>query len=176
MTLRSGYHTFSRECLGAALACAGQTSTESTTAFAFVTYYVPLILNDEITVTRMFCCNGTAVSNNLVMGLYDYDLNRLATTATVAQTGAGALQFVALPSTTIGPGRYYMAHQAGNNNAARYLGALMASTVGYTMRSAGLLRQVPGAQGLPDSAVPTTLVGIATGIVPIFGVDAGGVL
>jgi hypothetical protein len=73
-------------------------------------FYNPFMLNRQVTVYRLFWCNGATVgTNNLQMAVYDGAFARIINGTSTLSAGANALQFDNITDTVLGPGRFYMA-------------------------------------------------------------------
>lgn len=87
--------------------------------------YLPFTVPWTIRVSNMEILNGTVVSGNIDLGIYDLAGNRLASNGGTAQSGISSVQSVAMSATvTLPPGTYYMAF-------------VMDNTTGRIFRSAG---------------------------------------
>lgn len=131
-------------------------------------YMVPIYLDVQTTVNRLFVDCGTAASGTMDLGIYDWSYNRLCR----ATGGAGTTQTVTsdiqvvTPDTvlTLGPGRYRFALSIDN----------VIATVVRTAHSIPILRaagvsQMSSAQsggGLVTPWVPAT---ISTAFLPLAG-------
>jgi hypothetical protein len=85
-------------------------TTSSSLGTASLALFIPVIVPRQVTVSGFGWNNGSTVSGNVDVGLYDFFGNRLASAGSTAQTGTSAFQGVTLgTSVTIGPDVYYLA-------------------------------------------------------------------
>lgn len=68
-----------------------------------------VLVQEPVIVTKLFCLNGTAVSGNIDMGIYDLGGNRLVSSGSVAQAGISVMQVFDITDLEIGPGAYLLA-------------------------------------------------------------------
>jgi hypothetical protein len=80
-------------------------------------HYIPFIVRDRCTVYGSLWLNGSTISGNLDVGIYDYTAVRLVSLGATAQAGASAVQYGNLADTTLDPGYYWMAFVADNATA-----------------------------------------------------------
>lgn len=140
--------TFSPESCGAMIYSGGVALTNS---YAWpssnLAVYVPVEIYRTITIVKMAVNNGTAVSGNIDVGIYDYAGGKVVTKGSTAQSGTSAIQIFDITDTTLYPGLYYMAVALDNTT-----GTLM----GYT---GGVAPEI-GAHGVYQQAsafaLPTT--------------------
>jgi hypothetical protein len=71
--------------------------------------YIPISINQTITVLNLFILNGATAANNFDLGIYDAFGTKIVSTGSTAQAGTNNLQVVSIAQTTIGPGQYYLA-------------------------------------------------------------------
>lgn len=122
--------------------------------------YCPIRIYRPVTITQMFCLNGSAVSGNIDMAVYDEAGNRLCTNGGTAQTGIGVTQTLDVTDTLLLPGRYYWAMAADNTTTTVYGTAASITT---SSRLSGLYEQT-SAYPLPSTA---TLTASTTNFVPL---------
>lgn len=104
-------NSFGRDQLGAALK---NTSANISLSVGWPVIkkviYVPFYTNKHITVYGMSIINGTAVSGNLDIGIYDlWSKSKIVSSGSTAQTGTSTIQTFTLSTTVLRPGNYYMA-------------------------------------------------------------------
>jgi hypothetical protein len=80
--------------------------------------YVPVSVQSPITIVKMFVINGTAVSGNIDVGIYDQGGVRLVSIGSTAQSGTSAVQEFDITDTTLNPGLYYLAVALDNGTGA----------------------------------------------------------
>lgn len=126
--------------------------------------FVPFTLTRPVRVRKMWCINGTAVSGNLDIGIYDYALNKVVTSGSTAQAGVSSLQLVTIAATDLYPGLYFWAFAFDNAVATNLHPTLDVSVA----RILGVGQQV---SAFP---LPSTIVPVATsGTVPNLGMMTG---
>ena len=95
---------------------------------------IPFHIGQTIVVQKMFILNGATVAGNLDIGIFTMDGVKLTSTGSFAQSGANALQAVALPTPyTLYAGQYYMGY-ASDNASATFQSTSASSVAGtYTV-------------------------------------------
>ena len=68
---------------------------------------IPFTLSRRTSFQRIFVVNGSSVSGNIDLGVYDWNRNKIQSTGSTARTATN-IQAISF-SLTLGPGRYYMA-------------------------------------------------------------------
>ena len=122
---------------------------------------VPVYIPDWGTVVKLFMANGTVVSGNIDMGLYDESFNRLVSIGSTAQSGTSDLQVFDITDTTIGPGRYYLAGVLDN-----VTGTVMRNGSSlYGQRASGLC-EMGSAFALPTTNTPGSM---SNAFLPLMG-------
>ena len=128
--------------------------------------YFPFTLLDPFIIDKMFWANGTVVSGNVDVGVYDSAStpNRLVSTGTTAQATVSVLQEVNITNYTLSPGTYYLAIACDNVTA----------TFWRTTQAAASLEVCGAAQQATAFVLPTTatFATIAGAYVPWFGISA----
>lgn len=131
--------------------------------------YVPIWLDQAMTIQRVWWCNGTTAATNKVdCGVYNAALG-LPTTKIISNgtgttaSGTSILQSVSVTPTTIGPGAYF-------------IGLTTDGTTTHMMRTTngnlpmykywGMCQETTGSFGLPATATPVVL---ASAYIPVFG-------
>lgn len=125
---------------------------------ASTAYFFPQMVTTTTVVRQMLHENGTAVSGNVDVGIYDELGTRLVSRGGVAQAGISSIQVHDITDTVLGPGTYYLA-------------LVLDNTTGTIMRGVphlGVLRtcgvqQMATAYPLPTTATFATLT---TGTIP----------
>lgn len=100
------------ESIGADLAGSSTNLTASNTAWptANTAVFVPFRISTPIIIVKIFWQNGSTVAvNNVDVGIYDSQGNRLVSSGSMATSGASALQAIDITDTTLEQGLYYMA-------------------------------------------------------------------
>jgi hypothetical protein len=112
-------HTMSWEAVGGSILSRGQiVSGAGSAAWTGANWgcLIPFTLSRRTSFQRIFLFNGSVVSGNIDLGIYDANRNRLFSTGSTAQSGTDTLQVLNL-SFTLGPGRYNMAVAVSNTTA-----------------------------------------------------------
>lgn len=105
-----GITTTSLECLGVPLLVIVPSFAVSTAwPTANLAIYLPVEILYPVTIAKIMVNNGTAVSGNIDVGIYDADGNRRVSAGSTAQAGASAIQIFDITDTLLNPGLYYMA-------------------------------------------------------------------
>lgn len=111
--------------------------------------YMPLYISKPGIVTKFFWQNGTVVSGNVCMALYDRNFNRIATTGSVAQGTVSVVQEVDVTDFGITPGVYFLGLAMDNPTGAI---AQSSATLSFTGVMAVLSQST--AFVLPNPMVP----------------------
>lgn len=110
--------TFSPESMAAPISSLGINLSNS---FAWPTanlaIYIPVEIYQPVTIAKMAVCNGTAVSGNIDVGIYDVSQDNWITKGSTAQTGTSAIQIFDITDTLLNPGLHYMAVALDNTTA-----------------------------------------------------------
>lgn len=131
--------TFSRAGHGVPLAGAAAPAPASTVlGVANFGIFWPIQIDDPVRITKAFVMNGATINGNFDIGIYDLGLSRIASTGSVAQSGANALQEVDIADFTLDPGAYHLAFCASSATAAYFFGlsAFMVQVGAHYMASA----------------------------------------
>lgn len=132
-------------------------------------FYIPFHLEVPITATKLFWCNGTAVSGNLDIGIYSADMTRIVSAGSTAQATVSVLQAADITDTTIGPGDFYFALNCDNVTAQ----ILRGSPSAVAQRRCGCLQQDAGTLALPATGTP---ISPTTSYLPLIGLLQGGTI
>lgn len=126
-------------------------------------FFIPFQVHEEVTAHKLYLNNGSAVSGNIDLGIYEEDGTRLVSTGSTAQAGTSTLQIVDITDTVFGPGRFYMAVAIDN---------VTGTTVRYTDTVPGPaghgVKEQTSAFALPSAA---TLVDATAGYIPHMGIS-----
>lgn len=125
--------------------------------------YYPFRLGAPLTITLLWCWNGTAVSGNVDIGVYAADGTRIVSAGTTAQAGTSALQSFNVTDTVIGPGDYYMALAFDNTTATVF----RMNPAARILQGSGMLQQAT-AFALPATA---TFAQSTNAFLPICGLS-----
>jgi hypothetical protein len=133
-------------------------------------YIIPFSIDAPFVIRRVFAYNGSTVAGNLDIGVYDRYGGLITSIGSTAQSGASAIQQVALGSpVTLSPGVYAMA-MASSSTSATYF---RAATPQNILTAAGM-RQRDSSLPLPSSF--SSFVSMATDHLPVFGLASVSVL
>lgn len=152
--------SFSSESLGRELTCMGTISTSFAWPTANLGLFVPVEIYSSLTVVKMSVANGTAVSGNIDVGIYDMNGNRIVSAGSTAQTGTSVIQTFDITDTLLQAGLYYMALSADNTTSTFGGWSGLAAGDGQAM---GLF-QMASALALPN---PATFASYAQTVCPL---------
>lgn len=137
--------------------------------FASTTYptanlaiYIPFVIDEPLTVQRLFWANGTVASGNVDIGVYSVDGTRLVSSGSTAQSGPNAHQSVDVTDTLLGRGVYYIGVSMDNTT-----GTLFRRNAAANDNKIVGCAQEASAFPLPATA---TFATITTGFFPLVGV------
>jgi hypothetical protein len=147
--------TASFASLGIEQRCAAVGAASATWPTANKAIFVPFILARSFTVVQIGFFNGSAVSGNVDVGIYDEAGTRLVSSGSTAQSGTDAVQAFNTTDITLGPGRYYMA-------------AAMDNTTG-TNTSAAVTAPKPSMYGVMSQTSAFALPSTATFVIDVAG-------
>lgn len=139
----------------------GTLTTSAVWPTASTAIFLPCMLREQRTVYQLSHENGTVVSGNVDIGVYDERGTRLVSRGGVAQAGTSTIQLHDVTDTVIGPGVVFLAMVLDNITGT----ALRTSTPAVQMRACGVCTMA-SAYPLPATA---TLVGTAAAYTPAFG-------
>lgn len=124
----------------------------------------PVIIERSMVVVKMFCLNGTAVSGNLDIGIYDSSGTLLVSSGSTAQAGTSTIQSFDIADTTLSAGIYYMAMVMDNGT-----GTVARSNATATACGGGGQLQQNTAFPLPN---PATWAANGSAFIPLIGITA----
>jgi hypothetical protein len=135
--------------------------------------YVPFTISEPgYTATQMFVYNGTAVSGNIDVGIYDVTLARLVSMGSTAQAGTSAIQTFNITDTALPPGRYWMGVAMDNTT-----GTLFRWGDQFPSVAAGMFTQASAwSSGMPSTATVASMGGLGAGYVPCIAMTSGSVV
>lgn len=126
--------------------------------------FVPFLVFNPLVAVKMFIANGSTVSGNVDVGIYDTGGSRLVSSGSTAHAGTSATQVFDITDTTLNPGVYYFAVAMDNTT-----GTIKALTSAVGICSAcGVLSQST-AFALPS---PATFAAAADAYIPLVGLTA----
>lgn len=100
--------------LGNELLATATTRGLSTWVVANKAYFIPISIFAPITIKKMFVENGTTVSGNIDVGIYDAGGVKKVSIGSTAQAGVSAIQEFDITDTLLNPGLYYLAGAMDN--------------------------------------------------------------
>lgn len=158
--------TMTRPLCAAAFQAAA-TGSSAVWPAANLAVFFPVRLGQPRTFTTAWWLNGATAAGNVDVGIYTI----AGTTATLvaastaeAQAGTSAMQVAAtFPSTTVGPGLYYLAMSCSSASATVW----RSNVTTVTLRPMAVF-QAATSHPLPSSA---TVVAIANSLIPVFGLS-----
>lgn len=111
-------------------------------------YYQPFTIDEHQTITQLAWFNGTAVSGNCDIGVYDWAGTRLVSIGSTAQSGTSTVQAVNIADTALSPGDYYLGMSMDN-----VTGQVFRLSIHHSLCiAAGMKVQATGAFPLPATA------------------------
>lgn len=107
--------TYSEESIGVLLSGMNIGSQASLVwPSANLAIFVPFTVYEPITIVKMSIINGTAVSGNVDVGIYDGGGAKLVSSGSTAQAGTSVIQTFDITDTLLKPGLYYLALAISN--------------------------------------------------------------
>ena len=155
-------------CLGTGIAAsAAVTPVSATWPAANRALYIPILVTEDITVTKLWCHNGSAVSGNVNMCLYNSAFAQVAGTeiGSTAQAGTSVLQEFNIADTAIVAGLYYIGIVLSNTTGemVRYT----TPPTNVALQSWGMAQELLASVDLPATATPAD---VATPYLPRCGI------
>jgi hypothetical protein len=144
-----------------ALAAAASTFVSAIWPVASKAIFVPFYLPTPILIKQLFCENGSAVSGNIDIGLFNRYGDLIISTGSTAQAGVSAPQVVDIADTELGPGTYYKALSIDN-----IVGTTIRSSLAAAMLRIAGVQEMAAAFPLPN---PATFTNPVAAYLPIFG-------
>lgn len=131
--------------------------------------YEPSIIYQPLTIVKMSILNGTAVSGNVDIGIYDAGGAKLVTAGSTAQAGTSAIQTFDITDTLLRPGLYYMALALDNTTGT------VEGVSGLTAIDAEILgvMQQASAFAMPS---PATFAAFAQTLLPFIAMHTQGTI
>lgn len=132
-------NTLTTESLGTEIIASASSFVASTAwPSSNLAIFEPIEILYPVTIVQMAVNNGTAVSGNLDVGVYDVGGVKLVSSGSVAQAGTSAIQTFDITDTLLVPGLYYMAVALDNTTGTL---AGFSVTTALDIRPAGLFQQ-----------------------------------
>lgn len=138
----------SSESIGCELVNLGQASASAVYPAADRAIFVPFVVFNPLIAVKLGVRNGTAVSGNVDVGIYDDQQNRVVSIGSTPQAGTSAVQSFDIADTTLEPGVYYLALCCDNTTSTFFRLAPVVTLA----RAFGVLSQSVGAVTLPNPA------------------------
>lgn len=151
---------YSVESIGRELEALSAVSASFAWPTANLALFIPVEIYQPVTIVKMSVGNGTAVSGNIDVGIYDQFGNKKITSGSTAQAGTSVIQTFDITDTLLNPGLYYLA-VAADNTTATFAGA--SGVVVGDGQAMGLFQQA-SAFVLPS---PATFAAYAQTVCPI---------
>lgn len=169
---RFAIHVASPEATGAEFRTALNQGTALNNVFpaANRSIHVPFGIAEPIIVANLWWHNGSVLSGNVDIGIYDTAGTLIVHQGSTAMSGTNRLQAVDITDTPLMPGRYYMALVSDTSSAAQQFGGwgMIAAQSAATLQGLGIQQAVsnfPLATGVSISS--------NTGrVLPMFGLTA----
>lgn len=161
-------HILSQECVRDELT-AIDTSLTALAWTANLLVFVPLIVDEPLTVSQFFWENGTAVDGNTDVGIYSFDgQTKLGSTGATLNAGTSQIQVVNVTDFTLPPNvRLWLA--LGSESGTQTYFAANLVTVGLDF--IGVTQQASGwSSGLPTTITPAAA---SQAKLPLFGFTGG---
>lgn len=131
--------------------------------------YVPMRFSVAIPVKKLWWVNGSNVTGNIDVGIYDSAGNKLVSTGAIAGGTASQIGSADVTDLILPPGEYFFA--GWQSSTGRFGGVAFIGGTNH-MQITGVRTQASLASGLPSSA---TMVSPTAGYVPVLGVDTLGI-
>lgn len=125
--------------------------------------YMPFGLAMPVTILKLWCYNGAAVSGNLNMGIYDVTGKLIVEIGSTVHSGVNVLQVFDIADTKIGPGDFYLAIICDNVTSAFF--RIAPAQAGFC-QAMGMLQEAGSGAVLPATA---TFASVASAFVPEIG-------
>lgn len=113
----------------------------------------PVVVTRGITIRKLYSANGATASGNIDVGVYDESYNKVISSGSTAQAGAGALQEFDVADTPISAGLYYVVFALDNATGTVYRSESISTPFHNLL---GGIRQ-SSAFALPATLAPTAV-------------------
>lgn len=124
--------------------------------------FVPFYINQTCLSQKISWINGTAVAGNVIVGIYNANLEKLVDSGAIAQSGVSAVQTADVTDAYLYPGTYWMA-MVSSSGSAQFM---RSNTNVGVMRMYGMFEQASAT--LPNTATVTVL---STNYMPLMSVS-----
>lgn len=108
--------------------------------------YVPVSIPTPFTIARFMVPNGSNITGNVDIGIYDIGGTRLLSTGSTLRASASAVQYIGVTDQVFQAGSYYLG-LVGSSTTGTYLQAAIANAT--RARVVGVLEEQLGATTLP---------------------------
>lgn len=157
--------TFSLESPGVDMAAITGGGTPSSGAWpaANDAILVPIYIQQNTNITRLWVVNGAAASGNMDVGIYTADGSLITSSGSTAQSGTNALQFFNIADVVLSPGAYYIACSIDGTGG----------TVFRSNLSVVRLQEAGAVKGTSAMPLPATLTfaTVTAGLYPLMGIE-----
>lgn len=159
-------HPWSMEALGAPSLQSLSNVASAVYVAASRAMFFPFHLDIPVTVTGGFCINGTVVSGNVDVGVYDGEQIpiKIVSSGSVAQSGTNALQSLSMGPTVLGAGDFYLGICMDNATGTLFRGTSLSAAI---LRRYGAKQQV---SAFPLPATSNFSNNVTNAYVPAFGI------
>lgn len=134
---------------------------------ANVGLFIPFVIPEATTFTKMFWCNGSAVTGNIDVGLFQEDGTLIVSIGSTAQSGTTNAQAVDITDTTLARGRYYLGMTSDTSSISQKVYASLPPA--GVLQAFGLVEDASCAPPLSTNANPATFVAYTRAFIPLFG-------
>lgn len=125
--------------------------------------YVPVSIPVPFTIARFLIANGSNITGNVDVGIYNAAGTRLLSTGSTVRANASAVQYIGVTDQVFQAGTYYLA-LVGSSTTGTYLQPSVSSAA--RARMLGVLEEQLGATTLPATMTP---VAFTQTLIPQFG-------
>jgi hypothetical protein len=130
--------------------------------------FIPFGLVEATTFTKMFWANGSAVTGNLDVGLFQEDGTLIVSAGTTAQATISTLQVVDITDTSLPRGRYYLGITSDTSAVGQKITSTILVAAGIC-QALGILQDTSCAPPLSTNANPATFVAYNQAFIPLCG-------
>jgi hypothetical protein len=157
---------WSDQSIGAALQTTGQGSAGLQNYIAAnVGVFVPFVIYEAVTFTKLGVMNADAVAGNIDLGLFQEDGTLIVAAGTTAQSGVSAQQTVDITDTSLARGRYYLGITGDTGGVTQKVYGVV--PVAGIAQALGLLEDSSCAPPFSTSANPATFVAYSRAFIPL---------
>lgn len=128
--------------------------------------FVPFVIPEPVTFTKMFWLNGSAAGGNWDVGIFDESGNLKVAAGTTVGSGNSLYQTVDITDTALSRGRWYMGICCDSITANRAFAAVPTAGI---LQGLGVVQDSACAPPLSTNANPATYAAMAQAFLPMFG-------